>query len=158
MPWGYCCARCRISFGASDGYDSWPRSANCHEYTEHKLHPDLYCDDCGKEVWATATQAHAVRQRLAAAGTTDDVIDDVIKIIDPASYSTKYADEIDYDTDHTRYRKLLDLRHADSSQITEELCKEHNDLITKHGRRILDKFDNEIWDYAEFKSLAEPDL
>ena len=140
MPWGYC----GISFGASD------------EYTEHNLHHDLYCTECGKEIWATATQAHAVRQCLAAAGTADDIIDDVIKIIDPHNYSTKYADEIVFDTDHTRYRKLLDLSHADSSQITEEHCKEHNDLVAKHGRRILDSFDNETWDYAEFKALADP--
>jgi len=154
MPWGYCCANCHRSLS---GYDSYHDEYPCFEYTEHKLHPDLYCTECGKEVWDTATKAHAIRQRLAAAGTPDDVIADVIKIIDPANYSTKYADEIVYDIDHTRYRQLLDLVHSDSSQITEKDCKEHNDLVAKHGRRILDSLDDETWCYAEFKALADHD-
>jgi len=126
----------------------------------HKLHTDLYCDDCKKEVWATATQARAVHQRLTAAGTADDVINDVIndviKIIDPSNYSTKYADETDYATNHTHYQITpLCLSHADSSQITKH-CKVHNDLVANQGRRISDSFDDQIWDYAEFKALAEP--
>ncbi len=150
MPWGYCCIQCRSIL---DKYDPYRDEYECFEYTEHKLHPDLYCNECGKQVWVTATQAHAVRQRLAATGTADDVINDVIKIIDPHNFSTKYADEIEYDTNHTRYRQLLDLRNSDSSQITEEHCKEHNDLVDKHGRRIIDSCcDNETWDYAEFQA------
>lgn len=150
MSWGYCCAHCYRSL---EGYDSYHDEHHCFEYTKHKLHPDLYCTECGKQVWVTATQGHAVRQRLTTAGTANDVIDDVIKIIDPRNYSTKYASEIEYDTDHTRYCQLLDLCHTDSSQITEEHCKEHNDLVAKHGRRILNNCcDNKTWDYAEFQA------
>jgi len=153
MPRGHYCADCHRSLYS---YDSYHDKHHYCEYTEHKLHPDFYCTECGKQVWATATQAHAVRQRLAAADAAADVIDDVISIIDPRNYSTKYADEIEYDADHTRYSELLDLHRADSSQITEEHCKEHNDLVAKHGRRILHScFDDEIWNYAEFQSKPD---
>jgi len=153
MPWGYCCTNCRIDL---DGYDT-RGDHDCYEYTKHNLHPDLYCFDCGEQVWTTAIQAHAVHQRLTAAGIANDVIRDVIKIIDPHNYSTKYIDEINFDTDRARYGELLDLRAADSSQITEEHCKEHNDLIAKHGKRICYSLDT--WDYADLLAIrSDPDI